>query len=277
MAAKRQTLYKTEYSLEFGVKVCERDAVLNVIVSASCLFSIHFGREEQIGAKQSCTVNIMYFNKPLRADTYRRHMVSHHPGRWKEYSELTPTEKTVFFDDNAHVIHRNTIKSHFFGAQVPLHLFVNKPIVDVIIREMLFHLNDSNDEITKEHALNIFEDVINRLEANAIADDDNDFVADRYRIDLKNPAQFNLIADYLSVSASFRMTSRILMMTKERTGLTSIGSTSEGKVTSYAHFICALNLQTLLELLSQVWTFLIAMDMSTHMATSYLDIRIRLH
>ncbi|OAE29441.1 hypothetical protein AXG93_4548s1190 [Marchantia polymorpha subsp. ruderalis] len=153
-------------------------------------------------------------------------MMSQHPGRWKEYSELTPTEKTVFFDDNALVVHHSTIKSHFFGAQVPLHLFVNKSIVDVIINEMLFHPDDSNDEITKERALNIFEDVLNPLEANVAVDDDNaDVVTYRYRIDLNNLAKFNLIAHYLSVGAFFRMASRIFMMTNERTYLDSIGST----------------------------------------------------
>lgn len=113
MAAKCQTPYKTEHSLEFGVKVCERDAVSKAIISASCLLCIHFACEEQIGAKWSRRVNVMYFKKPFRGDTYRRHMVSQHPRRWKEYNELTPIEKIVFFEYNALVIHHNTIKSHF--------------------------------------------------------------------------------------------------------------------------------------------------------------------
>lgn len=46
--------------------------------------------------------------------------------------------------------------------------------------------------------------MLNPLEANAAIDDDNvHVVADRYCIDLKNLAEFNLIADYLNVGASF--------------------------------------------------------------------------
>lgn len=91
-------------------------------------------------------------------------------------------------------------------------------------------------------------------------------VVDRYRINLKNLAQFNLIVYYLIIGDSFRMASGVLMISKERTGLNSIGSASEVKVTNYIRFICVLNLQTQL----QMWIFLIAMDMSTHMTTSYL-------
>lgn len=91
MTAKRQTLYKIEHSLEFDIKFCERNVVLKVVVSTSCLFCIHFGRQEQIGVKQSRTVNVMYFKKPFRADTYLKHMMSEHLGQWREYSEFPPT------------------------------------------------------------------------------------------------------------------------------------------------------------------------------------------
>ena len=73
------------------------------------------------------------------------------------------------------------------------------------------------------------------------------------------------------------MASQILAMTKQSTGLASLGSVSEGKVTAYAQFVCALNHQLLRDMLARVWEFSVAMDMSTHKATSYLNIRIRLH
>ena len=65
-------------------------------------------------------------------------------------------------------------------------------------------------------------------------------------------------------------------MTKELTGLASLERASEGKVASYARVVCSLNLQTFRDLPARVWTFSVAMDISTHMATSYLDIRMRL-
>ena len=48
-------------------------------------------------------------------------------------------------------------------------------------------------------------------------------------------------------------------------------------VANYARFAVTLNLQKIAEMLEQSWTFSIALDMSTHMSTSYLNIRLRLH
>ena len=199
-------------------------------------------------------------------------MDAQHSVHWQTYSSLTKQQQTVFFDEHAPVVHRNTIRSHFGGAQAIAHYFVNKDIVDVIIRNMLLHPDDSNDEVTKERALAIFEDVIGPDEDER----ESDMQTDGYRVIVKNPAQFQLVVDYVSVGASFRMTSRIVQMTRDRTGLASIGSVSEGKVTSYIRIACALNLQKISEVIASTWTFSLAMDMSTHMATSYLDIRIRL-
>ncbi|BBN17466.1 hypothetical protein MPTK1_7g14750 [Marchantia polymorpha subsp. ruderalis] len=246
MAPKRAIPFSSEHALPFGVKIVERDSATKTVVSASCLFCAHFGREEKTGSKRIRTVNVMYFKKPFRADIQ--------------------SEKAYYFDANAPVVHRNTINHTLVG------------IVDVIIGDMLFQDGDSNEEITKERALNIFEDVLDPSEGNCDGcDDAADVSTARYCIHLKNPAQFYLISNYLSVEASFRMASRILAMTKESTGLTSLGSVSEGKVAAFARYVCALKLQSLKHLLARVWTFLVGMDMSTLMATSYLDIRIRLH
>ncbi|CAK9209291.1 unnamed protein product [Sphagnum troendelagicum] len=203
MAPKRATPFRTEHALQFGVKVVERDAATKEVVSTSCLFCIHFGREENIGSKRSRTANVMYFKKPFRSDMYLRHMTSQHPLRWNEYSALNQTEKASYFDANAPVVHPNTIKSYFGGSQVPIQLLVDKDIVDVIIGDMLFQDDDNNEEITKERALSIFEDILDPSEGNRDGcDDAADVSTARYRIHLKNPAQVYLICDYLSVGAS---------------------------------------------------------------------------
>ena len=183
------------------MKICERDAATKEVVLVSFLFCIHFGREEKIGSKRNRTTNVKYFKRPFRVDVYPRHLVSQHPGCWEEYSELSGSEKAGFFDDNAPVVHCNTIKSHFGGLQAPVQLFVDKGIVDVIIGDMLFQEDDANEDITKERALSIFGNVLDALEANDA--DAADVDTARYRIRLKNPAQFYLIADYISVRALF--------------------------------------------------------------------------
>jgi hypothetical protein len=47
-------------------------------------------------------------------------------------------------------------------------------------------------------------------------------------------------------------------------------------VSRYARFICAMNLQCIAELRRHCWAFSVALDMATHMATSYCVVRIRI-
>ena len=70
------------------------------------------------------------------------------------------------------------------------------------------------------------------------------------------------------------MASTFLILMKEETGVASNRSASEGKVAGFVCYVCVLNLQKVLEVMASCWTFSLAMDMSTHMSTSYLDIRI---
>ena len=68
-----------------------------------------------------------------------------------------------------------------------------------------------------------------------------------------------------------------LLSTKDLTGSASIGCVSDATVAKYARFAVAINLQKIAQLLEQSWKFSIALNMSTHMSTSYLDIRLHLH
>ena len=92
---------------------------------------------------------------------------------------------------------------------------------------------------------------------------------------IRNPIQFGLIVDYLSVGLSFRAVAKVILMTKEQTGMASIGSASEGKATDIARVVCSHSLNLISKILMKCWTFSLAMDMSTHMSTSYLDIQIQ--
>ena len=101
---------------------------------------------------------------------------------------------------------------------------------------MLFHPDDSNDNVTKERAMAIFELIDGLDEEQDEQQDDNSDVcqSDCYRMSVKNPAQFGLCIDYISIGSSCRQVSKTIQMTKSRTGLAaSLGQASEGKVTSY--------------------------------------------
>lgn len=159
------------------------------------------------------------------------------------------------------------------GCKLLFSCLLKRILPMLLLGRFFFQKEEYKENITKGRALSIFEDVFDGSKA-------SEFTAiiyiARYRTNLKNHAQPYLISDYLKVEVSFRMASRFLAKTKESTRLPSLGSVSEETMTAYARSMCALNLQLLRELLTCVWTFLLAMDMSTHMSTLYLNIYIRL-
>ena len=141
---KRITPFNQEHVIAYGLKVCERDPTTKQIVSVSCRFCVHFGREEKVGAKRKATTNIQYFRCPFRADVYTKHLVSQHSSNWEIYRALSNKKKSTFFEENALVVHRNTLKSYFSGAQIPLHFFVEKDIIEIIVGELLFDADEED-------------------------------------------------------------------------------------------------------------------------------------
>ena len=80
--------------------------------------------------------------------------------------------------------------------------------MDIIIGEMYFepHEDDDNnfEDTSKEKALSIFKEV--------------EDIPGMYHIVIRNPIQFILIIDYLSVGLSFRAVAKVSLMTKEQIG-----------------------------------------------------------
>lgn len=100
---------------------------------------------------------------------------------------------------------------------------------------------------------------------------------DRYRAVVKNELQLFLRINYLRVRLSLRQTARMFLTTEENSGLESIGSCAENKMSEYARISCVEKFLKVYELLIEAWTSVIGMDMPAHMRTSYLDIRVQFH
>ena len=92
-----------------------------------------------------------------------------------------------------------------------------------------------------------------------------------------NPLQFQLVVQYLASGISVPQAVDVVQSTKELTGLAALGTITQATVCRYARYICALSLQKLSEILMTptLWTFSIALDLSTHLGQSYIDIRLR--
>ena len=266
----RKTPFLKKHALQYGVRPCERSTGNNGrVISAECLFCIHFCREQKPGSKRARTANIKYYTSPFRADNYTQHLKTQHSERWQEYQGLSVEEQKTYFDQAVPI--KKTLHGHFGSSQMAMHYTFNGPIIDKIIGEMLW---DPDDIDGQSHASMMmpFQDIAE--ESENLRDGEG---VDRYRIVIKNRLQYNLAVKYMAASLSFRQTARILQDTKETTGLASIGSISDSTVAKYARFSAAINLQKIAELMQKSWTFSLALDMSTHMSVSYLDIRLRLY
>jgi hypothetical protein len=239
-----------------------------VVLAAECIFCVHFGREEKLGATRQRTKSVKFFTAPFRADNYKQHHTMQHPSQWEQYQRLSDDDKTSFFENVRPA--KETLHHYFSGAQVTLTFLINGPIVDVIIGEMLWDTEDIDGE-THSRMMGAFEDFVDVTENLPKGEG-----SDRYRFVIRNPVQLHLSIDYISVGCSFQQTARLLHSTKERTGLAAIGCTY-ATVAKYERFICAIDLQIVSEMRSKCWTFSVALDMSTHMSTSYLDLRLRVH
>ncbi|PTQ41741.1 hypothetical protein MARPO_0033s0135, partial [Marchantia polymorpha] len=272
------TPFNPDHQVNYGLSIASQDAATSEVVSVNCLFCIHFGREDtdtstaQEERKRRRTENIKSFTRPFRTDNYVQHFSRQHKARWDPFKILARNQKATFFQRNAPVRHRNTIPSHFVGNQTAMQLYINKAIVDIIIGDILLDQDDDDGlpNMCRERALRIFKDI----DPNTV--EDPGLATTKYQIDISNPKQFNLVAGFLSTGVSFRQAEALVTMTKEVTGVAEIGTAKDERVAQYARFILALNLQHIHNILDNSWAFSIALDMSTHMSTSYLDICIRL-
>lgn len=136
-----------------------------------------------------------------------------------------------------------------------------------------FQDNDTNEEITKERALSIFEDVLDHSKAN----DTVDVATSGYRSRFNNHTRFSLSSNYFSVEVAFWKASRILAMTRERAllDIAQFWAWSEGGCPR-SNRMCAQ--PSIVEGYSGSRLEIFgATGMSTHKATFYLDVCIWLH
>ena len=85
-----------------------------------------------------------------------------------------------------------------------------------------------------------------------------------YTACIRNHAQLNMIVEYASLVASFRMIEKIANATRKLTGVSKDSGFSQRQVAKVLRVVCASNIQMLL-----------GFDSATHQSTSYLDLRAR--
>lgn len=149
----------------------------------------------------------------------------------------------MFFDvsgDDAHTC--------LFEFSVPrqkslVYLFF-RDIVEVIIGQQLLHPDDV-DSASREISMASLKQNMHALEDARSSNRVSEFT-----VTIANFLKFRMIVRFLAVGLSFRQCVSVLESAKTETGMAAIGSCHVKHVVKLAHFLCAVNLQTIPNLLS---------------------------
>ncbi|CAK9260254.1 unnamed protein product [Sphagnum jensenii] len=146
MSGKRSSGYVKDNDIRYGLKVAYRDPKSSKVTGLQCRFCIAFGREEKVGSKHKVATTVQGWSHPFRYDNIENHLRNQHFGQWVLYQALeSSSERASFFDDIS-VTFKNSIKAHFsssfLGAKRQIVYNIEKDIVDTIVGDMMFNLED---------------------------------------------------------------------------------------------------------------------------------------
>ncbi|KAI9911291.1 hypothetical protein PsorP6_009055 [Peronosclerospora sorghi] len=252
-----KTPFQRGHEAQFGLFATERDE------ATSAVLLLEFGREAKPRAKLKLKSHSQSFTAPFRVDVYNRHHENAHPERWAEFQQLSTDEKSNYFE-NA-INHASTLLAHF-DSHGSLTLTFNRDIVDKVIGDLLFDVDDESIHFTHERALFVF-----KLHEEALPEDN----ADVYSVKIESVLRFKMISGFVSKVASFRSASKFVDVAREVTNLSYLQGCSEGVCATYIRIICAASLQDIHDILRRCWAYSIALDVGHAQGTSYMDVRIR--
>lgn len=246
--------------MEYGLEIASR-GVNKEVESVRCKFCVTFGKESTSSSserKRKVSSTVKYFTKPFRKDNYTSHLKVHSE-KFAEYGALSNEQKKGFFKVKEKFV--NTLDAHFEVQRKEHVLCFDADIVEKIIGDMLFDLDDVEECTSKEKALSVFKK-------------SND--CEMFTITIRNMRQFRLAIKYIALGSSFRQVTRIFHATKEETNLGCLGSINILKVIGYVRTLVAFSLQSIKDILQKSWCYSVAFDGATNQHNSYLDIRLRL-
>lgn len=136
MERKQQQPLRNSYELEYGLMMASWDTETSAVSSVACLFSISFGREENVGQKRKSKTTKKYLKAPFRPILCREHRASQHPSGCAEYSSALDDSELIFFHSVAPVA--NCVTSYYKVWESGILLGINSGIFNLIISELFF-------------------------------------------------------------------------------------------------------------------------------------------
>ncbi|CAK9879568.1 unnamed protein product [Sphagnum jensenii] len=263
MSMKCTMPFQLSHCLEYGLTIMGRD-VKKAVSRVECNFCVYIGRSgDDVGCKCMQIESICLFTLPYRPKLYCKHLKKQHVEGWLEYQGLSKAKKQMFFDQQK----KATINRFFCIANDVLEMTIASKIVDELIRDLYFHLDDDvGDEddwpISKANTMKLFQ-----LDEGGAT----------YSMTIKNLLRFGLAINHTFSNFSFWQTIAIIEQHRVQTKNPKLMGLNDHMVSKFIHILVVADLQMISEILSEpcVFAFSIAGDDSTHYESSYFDIRIR--
>lgn len=220
------------------------------VSSVVCLFCIAFGFEQKVRAKRGRIIKLKYPDSTsFRCDKYTSHMRSQHPIMFDEYQRLESTDERVAFLESINDPFVNTLHAHEVNREKTPRFQFNQSIVEIIIGDMFFHLDDV-DIVTQSRALSLF--VCSTESEGEEGENQQGGNLDFYFAKIKTLRRFQLATRLIALDDSFCSVSRQLQVIREDSGIAAYGRASDATVSSYTRIVMAVCLQKLAELLDNV-------------------------
>lgn len=168
------------------------------------------------------------------------------------------TRMEAFFDKRVNIEDRHRIVS------------IDKNIVEVVVYEMLYNLNDENHQLASDRAMDVFKPVLS-------IKDDGSKIVERFNVVISAPMEFDYVVSLLATGLSFNQISTVIDCNQTVLETGKQKSLSPREVFYTSRIVCSIALQLLSDLMRNSWAFLIATDASTdEFGNDHLDARIRL-
>jgi hypothetical protein len=138
--------------------VDSRDASSGAVSSASCRFSLRYGREAEpellAAGKRGPISSVKLFGKPWRTDAILQHLRKQHGEKWKEYDASDEAAREKFFELSPNdVAYVNNLDAHLDKGESQCS-WVRRNIVNRVIGDLLFDPTGSDEKV--EAAFSIF-------------------------------------------------------------------------------------------------------------------------
>ncbi|KAG7395565.1 hypothetical protein PHYBOEH_003617 [Phytophthora boehmeriae] len=303
MVAKRRAPFKDKYVVELGLRVGDRDASSNDVLTAVCMFCEMFGREDKVGGKRRSMDKVAVFKPPFRKDAIRQHHTGQHPMRWARYAELSSDDgKRAYFmaaarssesspqvakasrtssngstttattrtrpNEAAPITAEAEQRQPASGSAV--HWLVNRDIVTVLLANMPYAAVGSSGQNRHEQAISGFQDTMDLSETSGDGST-ADAVSSRYRIVVDDWRQFQQFVEFLNASGSLTHTAKILRAIRPMIGNDTPAPAVD--VARYARYMCAINFQRIAEVCASSWGYAIGLKVAPIAPAAIFDVQ----